>query len=152
MKKIKMIFPSGEYAVATLLFDDEPELAQDLWDRLETPQKGLCRVTLSTGDSYGILFRPLSEVPKAAGTLRAPIGNKRLFYTELTEGNLLWSRSRLYVCYGPCTEPGLVGSKVAQIDPEYMKLFKRECEEVRNHTFYYHEQALVGLERAGEGD
>lgn len=109
MDKIKVTFASGVSVRATLLRDKEPELAESLWQKLETKQKGITHVTVSTGDSFSLFFRPLVEPPKMAGTLRAPIGNRRLFYTELEAGNLLWNNIKMYFCYGPCTEPGLVG-------------------------------------------
>jgi hypothetical protein len=147
MAKIKLIFPSAVEVYATLETEVEPELAADLWERVAVPQRGICNVTVSTGDSFGVNLRPLREAPESSGTLRAPIGNKPLFYTELRPGNILWSRARAYVCYGRCTEPGIVGAKVAQVEPEYMKTFRKECEEIRNHTFFYHEMAIVTIER-----
>lgn len=147
MEKIKITFPSGVSVRATLLRDAEPELAESLWQKLETQQKGITHVTVSTGDSFSLFFRPLREPPATAGTLRAPIGNHRLFYTELEAGNLLWNNIKMYFCYGPCTEPGLVGAQVAQVDPEDMETYKRECEEVRNHTYFYHKLAVVKVER-----
>ena len=147
MDKIKITFPSGVTVRATLLRDTEPELADSLWKKLETQQKGITHVTVSTGDSFSLFFRPLREPPEKAGTLRAPIGNRRLFYTELQEGNLLWNNIKMYFCYGPCTEPGLVGAQVAQVDPEDMATYKRECEDVRNHTYFYHNIAILKVER-----
>ena len=150
MDKIKVTFASGVSVRATLLRDKEPELAESLWQKLETKQKGITHVTVSTGDSFSLFFRPLVEPPKMAGTLRAPIGNRRLFYTELEAGNLLWNNIKMYFCYGPCTEPGLVGAQVAQIDPEDMDTFKSECEEVSNHTYFYHQLEVVSVERDEE--
>ena len=150
MEKIKITFPSGVSVRASLLRDAEPELAESLWQTLEEPQKGITHVTVSTGDSFRLFFRPLVEPPETAGTLRAPIGNHRLFYTELEAGNLLWNNIKMYFCYGPCTEPGLVGAQVAQVDPEDMDTYKRECEEVRNHTYFYHKLAIVRVEREGD--
>ena len=147
MDKIKITFPSGVSVRATLQRDVEPELAESLWQRLDVRRKGLAKITISTGNSYSIFFRPPSEAPEKSGTLRAPIGNRRLLYTELQDGDILWNNSRLYCCYGPCTEPGLVGSKVAQVDEECMETYHEESEEIRNHYFFYHQVPIVYVER-----
>ena len=123
--KLKVTFASGVSVRATLLRDKEPELAESLWQKLETKQKGITHVTVSTGDSFSLFFRPLVEPPKMAGTLRAPIGNRRLFYTELEAGNLLWNNIKMYFCYGPCTEPGLVGAQVTIFVPLAWLYFQR---------------------------
>ena len=61
MDKIKVTFASGVSVRATLLRDKEPELAESLWQKLETKQKGITHVTVSTGDSFSLFFRPLVE-------------------------------------------------------------------------------------------
>ena len=147
MDKIKITFPSGVSVRATLQRDVEPELAESLWQKIATPQRGIPHVTVSTGDSFSLFFRAPYDAPKKAGTLRAPIGNHVLYYTELHAGDLLWNNLKMYCAYGPCTEPGLVGAKVAEVDPEDMETYKRECEDVRNHHFFYHTLAILTVER-----
>ena len=98
MKKINISFPNGTVISADVLQDKEPELVESMWNFFETPQKLICHNTLSTGDSFAAFPRP-PKSPVKAGHLGKTIGNNRIHYTELKAGNLIWSGTKLYVCY-----------------------------------------------------
>lgn len=146
MKEIKITFPNGAVVSAAVLEESEPELTENMWDFFDRPKKLICHNTLSTGDSFAAFPRP-PKSPVRAGHLGKTIGNQRIHYTELTAGDLLWSGTKLYVCYGQCTEPGLIGAVVARIKPEDMQPYVRACGDVRSHTYIYHRLAVITVER-----
>ena len=150
MDKIKITFPSGVSVRATLQRDVEPELAESLWQKIATPQRGIPHVTVSTGDSFSLFFRAPYDAPKKAGTLRAPIGNHVLYYTELHAGDLLWNNLKMYCAYGPCTEPGLVGAVTARVAEGDLEPFEAACRDVWQYTYSLHRLALLRAAREAE--
>lgn len=146
MKEIKITFPTGELIRAAVQEQAEPELSESLWAFFDTPKQLICHNTLSTGDSFASFPRP-PRSPVRAGHLGKTIGRNRIHYTELKPGNLIWSGTKLYVCYGRCTEPGLIGAIVAQVRPEDLPAFVKACTEVRNYTYLYHKMAVITVER-----
>ena len=146
MKEIKITFTNGAVISAGVRESEEPELAESMQRFFEEPKKLICHNTLSTGDSFAAFPRP-PKSPVKAGHLGKTIGRNRLHYTELKAGDLIWSGTKLYVCYGKCTEPGLIGAVVAQVKQEEIPEFVRACNDVRNHTYFYHKMAVITVER-----
>lgn len=146
LKKIILTFPNGAVVKATLLEDAEPELCEDLWDFAKEEQSLICHNTLSTGKSFPAFRRP-SRSPNTESHLANPIGRNKVVYTALKEGELLWSKTKLYVVYGFCTEPSIAGAVTARVDPEDMEAFIRAGEDVWNHTYLYHKLAVLKVKR-----
>jgi len=146
MKKIKLIFPNGTEIKAALLEDREPELCQSLWEFAKEEQTLICHNTLSTGFSFAAFRRP-SRSPNTESHLANPIGRCKIGYTSLQKGNLLWSVTKLYVVYGPCTEPSVAGAVTAQVEEGDMDAFMRACEDVWHHTYYFHKLAVLKVRR-----
>lgn len=149
MKKMKIAFPNGMEVIGTLQEKEEPELSESLWNFAENGAKLICHNTLSTGYAYGAYSRP-TRSPIEAGFMGRPVGNDPLSYTKIQAGQIVWTGNRMFVSYGPCTEPGIVGAVTLTIDPEYMEAFKKASDDIWLHTYSYHKLAIITVERQGE--
>ncbi|WP_144461957.1 hypothetical protein [Siminovitchia fortis] len=124
-RKIEIEFPDTEIKVlATLLDNDEPELCDMFWDRLETPQKMACGNTWSTGDLYVAAARPPKE-PVSIGSQANPIGRNQIPLCDLEPGTLVYTGLEVWVAYGNSITEPLVpsGAAVAKVDEEYLDDF-----------------------------
>lgn len=146
MRKIKLLFPNGTHATATLLEEREPELCESLWAFVETEKGFICHNTLSTGDAFAAFPRP-TRSPSTSSHLANPVGRNKIGYTSLVCGDLLWSGSKLYVAYGKCTEPSVAGAVTARIDPQCIDAFTAACNNVWDYTYYYHKVAVLTVSR-----
>jgi hypothetical protein len=119
-KQLECEWPAvGIKVVAKLLSDDEPELSSDLWSRLNTPLRAICRHPVSTGMEFSAEGRP-PQHPVQTGIDAAPLGRKRWLTTRIKPGMISYSITGGYggitIIYGKCTEPMFArGSLVAEI-------------------------------------
>ena len=83
MRKIKIYFPKADITCyATVLEDDFPELADELWEKIAQPMECEAHNTLSTGDYVQCRPIPPYHVPKYVGDQSNPLGgNSRLCAT-----------------------------------------------------------------------
>ena len=149
MKKMKLTFPNGTFVIGTLKEQEEPELSESLWNFGKSPEKLICHNTLSTGYAYGAYSRP-TRSPIEAGFMGRPVGNCPVSYTNVRAGEIVWTGNRMFVSYGKCTEPGVVGAVTMVIDPEYMDAFIKGSYDVWMHTYSYHKLAVITVEREAE--
>ena len=149
MRRIRLTFPNGTAVRADLLEEAEPELCEDLWRYLTEERLLICHNTLSTGYSFAAYRRP-STSPNTSAHLANPIGRGKVGYTELRRGDLLWTKTKLYVAYGPCTEPGLVGAVTARVAEGDLEPFEAACRDVWQYTYSLHRLALLRAAREAE--
>ena len=149
MKKIRITFPNRLSVIGTLKEKEEPELSESLWNFSQAPQKLICHNTLSTGYAYGAYSRP-SRSPIEAGFMGRPVGNYPVSYTKVLPGEIVWTGNRMFVSYGKCTEPGMVGAVTLTIDPDYMETFIEGSYDIWRYTYNYHKLAVITVERECE--
>lgn len=149
MRRIKFTFPNGMQIGASLLDEKEPELAESLWEATEQPLRLICHNTLSSGSAFGAYSRPPRE-PVEAGYQGRPVGRNNVSYTKIKMGEMVWTGTRFLVVYGPCTEPGIVGSVVVKVDDEDLAAYEEACTDVWYHTYHYHKLAVLTVEREAE--
>lgn len=142
-----MEWPSlGIEVRVSLLDNEEPEVCEIFWNRLEHPVKTICRHTLSTGCAYNILPRPPVH-PIQMGTQAQPLGRKRQMYSQLEPGNILYS-GNISVIYGPCTEPlHTSGARVGMVRAQDLENFKRAGKMVWLAQYKSHTPTTVTVRR-----
>jgi len=151
-KRIELELPDvGITIKATLKEEDEPELCNDLWKRLETPLKMFCRHPVSTGYEFSAEARPPRH-PVETGTQAAPIGRKRWLFTKIEPGMVIYSIVGGYggisVCYGPCTEPLPARSSVtAEVDEKDMSNLVKAGRAVWNAQYVTHRPMVLIVRR-----
>ena len=149
-KKIKLSFPNGFVAYATLREKEEPECAQGLWDYCEKPERCIVHHTVSTGNAFQCIKRPVVH-PITTGSAAKPIGNKPLWYPDIRAGMVIFRGLTFSLAYGTSTEPSPAsGPWTAQVDPEYLDGYIKACTDVWFHTYIYHKCAVVTIERGEE--
>lgn len=150
MRKIKVEFASGERifstVTATILEDKYPELANDIWEFLATPQKAYAHHTLSTGGL--VLCRPIPPYHAVvAGNQSAPIGEVPML-CDMVCGEMYWNGWFLSMVYDTCTEPlPAFGPIMVKVDEQYLDEFKRAGIESWNHVYLYHTLSTVTFSR-----
>lgn len=149
MRKMKMVFHNINITVYGTLLDSEyPQMADDLWVFLATPQKCYSHHTVSTGAD--ILFKPLplEHPPANFGNQSNPLGNKVLYLCDIEPGQLFWRGYYLCGIYGKCTEPLPTGGPVlVEIDKEYLDDYIRGCENLWHQTSLFHKLGTVTFSR-----
>ena len=93
MRKIKIYFPKADITCyATVLEDDFPELADELWEKIAQPMECEAHNTLSTGDYVQCRPIPPYHVPKYVGDQSNPLGgNKVPALCDCVNGDIAWS-------------------------------------------------------------
>ena len=102
MRKIKIYFPKADITCyATVLEDDFPELADELWEKIAQPMECEAHNTLSTGDYVQCRPIPPYHVPKYVGDQSNPLGgNKVPALCDCVFRYDLWSLLRASAEYG----------------------------------------------------
>jgi hypothetical protein len=153
VKKIECEWPEiGASVKATLLEKDEPELCNELWERIPTPVKMICRHPTSTGYEFGAAERPPKQ-PVKMGTQATPLGRKKWLLTRIKSGSIVYSISGGYggltLFYGPCTEPlPTRGSVVARVDEEDMDDLVKGGKYVWNAQYITHLPTIMIVKRS----
>ena len=147
MRKLKMTFPNGFVAHATILTDREPKCSEDMWEFFKVPKRLICHHTISTGNVIVCHDRPPRH-PVPSGSQIAPLGEHPLHYTCIQAGNIVWKGWAINVAYGPSTEPASTGGPlIATVDEDCFKGFLDACKDVWYHTYLYHKLAVLTVER-----
>lgn len=151
--KIECEWPEiGIRVKATLLEKDEPELCSELWKRIATPVKMICRHPTSTGYEFGAGERPPRH-PVKSGTQANPLGRKKWLISEIKPGSIAYAITGGYggvsVFYGPCTEPlPARGSVVARVDEEDMDNLVKGGKYVWNAQYITHLPTIMVVKRS----
>ena len=132
---------------ATLLDEDEPELCDAFWKRLEAPLKMFCFHTLSTGGRF--LAQPRdAKHPQKWGSQGAPIGNKKANLCDLEPGTIIYTGSRLEFAYGAITEPNVSGgSVIAIVNSEDLDDLVKAGQAVWNAQYMTHRLVILEVRR-----
>jgi hypothetical protein len=149
-KTIEVEFPFRKTAIpATLLFQEEPEMCQTVWDLLGQPVKMICHHTLSTGDYFHGCGRPPKH-PIAIGSQATPLGKRRLLLSQLKPGSIVYSGGHdIAIAYGPdMTEPLVArGPVVARVSEEYLGELYEAGRQIWNAQFITHQLQTITLKR-----
>ena len=101
MRKIKIYFPKADITCyATVLEDDFPELADELWEKIAQPMECEAHNTLSTGDYVQCRPIPPYHVPKYVGDQSVRLCKRRHRLVWLVFRYDLWSLHRASAEYG----------------------------------------------------
>ena len=150
MKKIKVTFPNGFTATATLKEKEEPEVTARVWEQIEKPLKLAGYHTVSTGGFFTGMPRPPKHMVESGSQLN-PIGNVITLISDIEMGGISWGGWAYWFTYAPCTEIVSVGGPViAQVDPEYMEGYTKACQDVWHHEYYFHKLPVMTIERGEE--
>ena len=149
-KMILLEFPFRKTGIpATLLFQEEPEMCQTLWDLLRQPMKMICHHTLSTGDFFHGCGRPPKH-PMAIGSQASPLGKKRLLLSQLKPGSIVYSGGHdIAIAYGSdLTEPLVArGPVVARVSNDFLGELYEAGRRVWNAQFITHQLQTITLKR-----
>jgi len=149
-RQIELEWPSINTKItATLLDDEEPELAQLLWENLAEPLKLFCRHPVSTGEEFSAAARPPRHPVKTGVSL----GRHKRMFCEIPPGSINYSvhggYGGLSCYYGPCTEPITVsGAVVAKVSQDQMPLLRKAGETVWDHYYMKHTPILMTARRS----
>jgi hypothetical protein len=151
MKKLQLYFPGSDIKVtANLLWDQEPELCQQIWKAIASPSKMVCHHTISTGDVFVAFPRPPKD-PPVTGTQANPIGKESILWSDLKAGDIFWRGWNVGIAYGKCTEPlNTGGALVGKVEEDDLPIFKAACEVVWDAYYYKHCICCVVLSRKEE--
>jgi len=134
---------------ARLLFEEEPEMCQTVWDLLSQPMKMICHHTLSTGDFFHGCGRPPKH-PVAIGSQTAPLGKKRLLLSRLKQGCIVYMGGHdIAIAYGPdMTEPLVArGPVVARVSRDFLGELFEAGRNVWHAQFITHRLQTMTLKR-----
>ena len=149
-KTILFEFPFRHVDIpAILLFREEPEMCQTLWDILDLPMKMVCHHTLSTGDYFHGCGRPPTH-PMAVGSQATPLGKRRLLLSELKPGCVVYSGAHdVAIAYGSdMTEPLVArGPVVARVPKNFLGELYEAGRKVWNAQFITHQLQTMTLKR-----
>src|ERR1035437_8308103 len=149
-KMILLEFPFRKTGIpATLLFQEEPEMCQTLWDLLRQPMQMICHHTLSTGDFFHGCGRPPKH-PMAIGSQASPLGKKRLLLSQLELGSVVYSGGHeIAIAYGPdLTEPLVArGPVVARVCKDVQGELYEAGRKIWNAQFITHQLQTMTLKR-----
>jgi hypothetical protein len=149
-KMILIEFPFRKTGIpATLLFQEEPEMCQALWNLLDQPMEMICHHTLSTGDYFHGCGRPPKH-PVATGSQATPLGKKRLLLSQLKPGSIVYSGGHdIAIAYGPdMTEPLVArGPVVARVSEDLLGELYEGGRRIWNAQFITHQLQTITLKR-----
>jgi hypothetical protein len=148
-RKIVLEWPSIDTSVqAGLLENEEPELCDMLWDRLEEPLKMFCRHPVSTGEEFSAEARP----PRNPVRTGESVGRHRRMFCEIPPGSINYSvvggYGGLSCYYGTCSEPITVkGAVVAIVVHVDMPNLVKAGREVWDAYYTKHEPIIMVARR-----
>ena len=151
-RRICLEWPSTDLRVkASLLEDEEPELCDLLWERLNEPVKFFCRHPVSTGEEFSAEARPPRHPVKTGEAL----GRHRRMFCEIPPGSINYSVFGGYggisCYYGPCTEAITVkGAVVAKVDDGDMPTLRAAGKTVWNAYYMTHVPITMTARRCQE--
>lgn len=148
MREVQIYFHNSKITVTGKILDqDNPELADEMWDFIEKPQKCYTHHTISTGGD--IVFKPLPPYePVKIGNQSNPRGKAIPFFTDMKPGQINWRGSSWGVVYDKCTEPMTSsGPVLIEILPECMEEFYNGCYDLWHQTSLYHNVGLATVSR-----
>lgn len=146
--KIKITFPNGFVAHATMRDEEEPECCAA---SLEFLKDGPCKCvnyhTVSTGDLFGVFPRPPKH-PVPAGSQVSYVGTESKMIYDLNDYDISWQGFNWVFTYGPCTEPVYLGGPViATVDEPYREGWKQACRDCWFHQYIYHKVVIITIEK-----
>ena len=148
MTKLKITFPNGFVAMATMREKEEPEFCANILGRLQPGPNRICTYhTISTGCLFDAFPRPPKH-PVLAGNQVDIKGNTSKLICDLEPGELSSGGWSIAFCYGFCSEIVPIGGPViAKVDPEYLDGFITACRDVWYHDYLYHKVAIITVEK-----
>ena len=150
MSKIKVKFPNGFEALATVREKEEPELAAKLMEKLANgPLPCACYHTISTGCFFSATPRPPRH-PVPSGTQVDSIGNEQpKLIMDLEAGDISFTGWAFWITYGFTSETVPIGGPViAKVDADSMEGFLNACKDVWFHDYIYRKLAVITFEKA----
>lgn len=149
-RMIEIRFPEVYITVRAILNDEqEPEMAQRLWDLLANPVRMANCHTLSTGCFFDARPRP-SYYPTEMGSQTDSLSKVKIKFCDMRPGMILFSGYECGVVYGEhVTEPCVAsGTFVAQvIDDDLENLYKAGID-IWNIQMYIHKLTTTIMSRA----
>lgn len=148
---IEIEFPEVNTTVTAVLNDEqEPEMAQRLWDLVEQPVKMANCHTLSTGCFFDARPRPAYH-PVEIGFQVANLSKIKRLYCDMKPGMILFSGYECGVVYGEhITEPLVAsGTFVAQVIDEDLEKLYEAGHNIWNFQMYIHKLTTTIIRRKG---
>lgn len=148
-RKIRLEWPSIDVHVeAFLLEDEEPELCDLLWNRIQKPLKMFCRHPVSTGLEFSAEARPPRH-PVQTGEI---VGRNKRLFCEIPPGSINYSvvggYGGLSCYYGPCSEPIMVkGAIIAKVSEKNIPTLVKAGKAVWNAYYMTHKPILMFVRR-----
>lgn len=150
-RMIEIEFPEVNTTVTAVLNDEqEPEMAQRLWDLVEQPVKMANCHTLSTGCFFDARPRPAYH-PVEIGFQVANLSKIKRLYCDMKPGMILFSGYECGVVYGEhITEPLVAsGTFVAQVIDEDLEKLYEAGHNIWNFQMYIHKLTTTIIRRKG---
>ncbi len=150
-RMIEIEFPEVNTTVTAVLNDEqEPEMAQRLWDLVEQPVKMANCHTLSTGCFFDARPRPAYH-PVEIGFQVANLSKIKRLYCDMKPGMILFSGYECGVVYGEhITEPLVAsGTFVAQVIDEDLEKLYEAGHNIWNYQMYIHKLTTTIIRRKG---
>ncbi|MGN0881803.1 hypothetical protein [Cloacibacillus porcorum] len=150
-RMIEIEFPEVNATVTAVLNDEqEPEMAQRLWDLVEQPVKMANCHTLSTGCFFDARPRPAYH-PVEIGFQVANLSKVKRLYCDMEPGMILFSGYECGVIYGEhITEPLVAsGTFVAQVIREDLDKLYEAGHNIWNFQMYIHKPTTTIIRRKG---
>lgn len=142
MKKLAIIFPDRSKIDALLLEEQEPCLADNLWEKLSQPLDLVCDHAVSAGRIFDAYIRPEKE-PSVQ-----PKGEHPAEFQELLPGDILWDGEKLSVVYGAVPQPGVAGCVVART--EMSPAFENACMNIWYDIYREHIGSVITVSKAAQ--
>jgi hypothetical protein len=134
-----------EAVVATILDEEEPEFAEQIWNDLSEPVKLYTWHTSSTGDWFSAKARPDAK-RQSAGTQAKPLGKPRLL-SDIPGGSIIYSGTRVFgFAYGPDISEPLPAKGPVVASADDIDAFYRAGRHVWN-SYMTHEPVFVTATR-----
>ena len=137
MKNIVITFQGGQTVKATILVDQEPELAANFLDKLKEPVELICNHAVSAGKIFDAYARPSRE------PIAVLKGNHLVDYANLVAGDILWDGEKLSVVYGDVMQPGTAGCVIGKAAVDL--LFEKACMSVWNDIYREHRVSVITI-------
>ena len=150
-RMIEIEFPEVNTTVTAVLNDEqEPEMAQRLWELVEQPIKMANCHTLSTGCFFDARPRPAYH-PVEIGFQVANLSKVKRLYCDMKPGMILFSGYECGVVYGEhITEPLVAsGTFVAQVIDEDLEKLYEAGHNIWNFQMYIHKLTTTIIRRKG---
>ncbi len=150
-RMIEIEFPEVNTTVTAVLNDEqEPEMAQRLWELVEQPVKMANCHTLSTGCFFDARPRPAYH-PVEIGFQVANLSKVKRLYCDMKPGMILFSGYECGVVYGEhITEPLVAsGTFVAQVIDEDLEKLYEAGHNIWNFQMYIHKLTTTIIRRKG---